>query len=80
MNNTEKYDKAFVESFGVELEKLSALKYQDVTSWDSIGHMQLMMALEEEFEVELDIDDITDFSSYQEGKKILGKYDVDLTH
>lgn len=78
MKNLDKYNKAFIESFGIEREKLDGLKYQDINSWDSIGHMQLMTALEDEFEVELDIDHITDFSSYEEGKNILGKYDVDL--
>ena len=78
MKNLDKYNKAFIESFGIEREKLDGLKYQDINSWDSIGHMQLMTALEDEFDVELDIDHITDFSSYEEGKNILGKYDVDL--
>lgn len=79
MNNLEKYNKAFIESFGIDKERLNGLKYQDINSWDSIGHMQLMTALEDEFKVELDIDHITDFSSYEEGKNILGKYDVDLS-
>jgi len=78
MTNEEKYNKAFTESFAIEKDKLSGLKYQDIKSWDSIGHMQLMAALEDVFGVELDIDDITDFSSYEEGQNILSKYDVDL--
>ncbi len=78
MSNEEKYNKAFTESFAIEKDKLSGLKYQDINSWDSIGHMQLMAALEDVFGVELDIDDITDFSSYEEGQNILSKYDVDL--
>jgi acyl carrier protein len=78
MTSEQKYNKAFTESFGIKNDKLSGLKYQDIKSWDSIGHMQLMTALEDVFGVELDIDDITDFSSYEEGKNILSKYDVDL--
>ena len=78
MTNLDKYNKAFIESFNIEKDKLDGLKYQDILAWDSIGHMQLMTELEEEFNVELDIDDITDFSSYEDGKKILSKYEVKL--
>jgi acyl carrier protein len=76
MTNIEKYNKAFMESFNIEEDKLKGLKYQDILDWDSVGHMQLMAELEDEFEVELDIDDIVDFSSYEEGKNILLKYEV----
>lgn len=78
MTNVEKYNKAFMESFNVEEDKLKGLKYQDIIDWDSVGHMQLMAELEDEFEVELDIDDIVDFSSYEEGKNILLKYEVNI--
>jgi acyl carrier protein len=40
--------------------------------------MQLMAELEDEFKVEMDIDDIIDFSSFKEGIKILSKYDVEI--
>jgi len=78
MTNIEKYNKAFVESFNITEAELKGLKYQDITAWDSVGHMELMIQLEEEFDVELDIDDITEFSSYEEGKDILTKYEVNL--
>jgi acyl carrier protein len=78
MTNVEKYNKAFMESFNIEEDKLKGLKYQDIVDWDSVGHMQLMAELEDEFEVELDIDDIVDFSSYEEGKNILLKYEVNI--
>ena len=38
--------------------------------------MNLMSTLEEEFKIELDINDIVDFSSFEKGKKILKKYKV----
>ncbi len=78
MTNVEKYNKTFMESFNIEEDKLKGLKYQDIVDWDSVGHMQLMAELEDEFEVELDIDDIVDFSSYEEGKNILLKYEVNI--
>ena len=78
MSNIEKYKQAFDETFMVDEEKLSDLKYQDIPEWDSVGHMALMAALEENFQIELDIDDIIEFSSFEYGKEILKKYKVDV--
>lgn len=78
MSNIDQYDEVFQQLLQVEKSALSGLKYQDIPAWDSIGHMALMTTLEEKFEVELDIDDIIDFSSYEHGKVILGKYNIDF--
>jgi acyl carrier protein len=43
-----------------------------------VGHMGLMAALEEAFNIEMEIDDIIDFSSYQRGKEIFVKYKIQL--
>ena len=71
------YCSIFMESFEIEESKLEGLKYQDIPEWDSVGHMNLMNALEEHFNIELDIDDIIDFSSYEKGQEILLKYGVE---
>lgn len=76
MDNFDKYNTTFVESLGVSIEDLPNLKYQDIPSWDSIGHMSLMAALENAFEIMLDMDDILDFSSYETGKQILSKFQI----
>jgi acyl carrier protein len=78
VNNLDKYDSTFVESLGISKEDLPTLKYQDIPSWDSIGHMGLMAALENAFEIMLDMDDILDFSSYETGKQILAKFQIEL--
>ena len=78
MTNIEKYKNAFIESLGVEEGQLEGLKYQDVQGWDSVGHMTLMAALEDVFEIMLDTDDIINFSSFEKGKDILRNYDVEL--
>ena len=59
-------------------DKLPTLKYHDVEAWDSVGHMTLMAALEDAFDIMMETDDIVDFSSYEKGKEILKKYGVDL--
>ena len=77
MSNLEKYDKVFMESFSLTADKLANLKYQGIKEWDSVGHMELVTALEDTFGIEMETDDIIDFSDYAKGKEILSKkYDV----
>ena len=76
MENLEKYKNTFIEAFQIKESQLEGLKYQDVDEWDSVGHMGLMTDLEEAFDIEMDIDDIIDFSSFEKGMEILGKYKV----
>lgn len=76
MTNEEKYAKAFIDTFGVSADSLPALKYQDIEEWDSVGHMTLIGALEETFDIMFETDDIIDLSSYEHGKEILKKYEI----
>jgi acyl carrier protein len=76
MDNLEKYKNIFIETFGISQETLNGLKYQDINEWDSIGHMSLIAALEDTFDIMMDTDDIIDLSSFEKGKEILAKYDV----
>jgi len=78
MTNTEKYNKAFIDTFDVKESDLADLDYQSISEWDSVGHMELMATLEEAFDIMMDIDDIIDFSSYKKGKEILRVYNVIL--
>ena len=77
MNNKEKYNQSFLSSLSIDDKILNEnLKYNDIPEWDSIGHMTLMSALEDAFEINIETDDIVDFSSYKKGLEILAKYKV----
>ena len=77
MNNLEKYNNIFIEILEITKDQLdNSLEYQSVEAWDSVGHMSLMAALEDEFDIMLDMDDIVDFGSYVSGVKTLEKYGV----
>ena len=77
MTNLEKYTNAFTESLNVSAEEATKLKYQDISAWDSVGHMGLVAAIEGSFDIMLEADDIIDFSSFEKGKKILStKYNI----
>jgi len=78
MSNLQKYETAFAEAFGIDRDILPALEYQAIPEWDSVGHMVLIAALEGAFDIMMDTDDIIDFSSFEKGKEILGKYDVEF--
>ena len=74
--NLKIYNTVFTESFSVKEDQLIDLKYQDIIEWDSVGHMGLMASLEDAFKIEMEIDDIIDFSSYSKGMEILSKYNI----
>ena len=78
MTNIEKYDEVFKKTLNVDDENLHGLEYQGVKDWDSIGHMSLMSELEDAFDIELETDDIINFSGYEKGKEILKKYGVEI--
>lgn len=78
MSNLEKYNQAFIECFKVTEDMLESLKYRDIPSWDSVGHMDLIVALEDNFDIEFESTDIVDLSSYVKGKEILKKYNIEF--
>ena len=78
MKNIEKYKSTFITSLGIDDEKFSEnINYNEIEEWDSIGHMTLIAALEEEFKISIETDDIVDFSSFKKGIEILKKYKID---
>lgn len=73
MTNLEKYNQAFCESLEITEDKLEGLEYQQIESWDSVGHMGLVAAIEDAFDIMMDTDDIIDLNSYEKGKEILSE-------
>jgi len=79
MNNLERYESVFTVTLDIEKNNLTdKLEYNSIEEWDSVGHMSLIASLEEEFSVTLEMDDIIDFSSYEKGKEILKKYNIEI--
>ena len=78
MSNLKIYNQTFTKTLGIKEIKLKKLGYQGVKSWDSVGHMNLISVIEKKFNIEMDIDDIVDFSGYEKGKKILKKYKIKI--
>jgi acyl carrier protein len=53
---------------------VTTLTYRGYPSWTSLGHMTLVAALEDKFDVMLDSEDILDMSSYHKVVEIMEKY------
>ena len=79
MTNLEKYNQAFIEVFGVEESALGANFDKDsVDGWDSVHQLNIIALLEESFDIMLDPEDIMELTSYEKGKTLMAKYEVDL--
>jgi acyl carrier protein len=72
----ERLKKCFATSLGVDPDLVEGLSYKSVRQWDSVGHMALIAAIEAEFEVMLDTDEIIALSSYEVVAAILQKHGV----
>ena len=71
------YKQVFCDVFSITLDKFSeSIAYQSIDEWDSIGHMSLISALESEFEIVIEMDDVIDFESFNKGIEILKKYKI----
>lgn len=80
MTTTEKYSNIFKTALNISDEKLNEnLKYNEIDEWDSIGHMALVAALEDEYKISFETDDIIDFSSFKKGIEILKKYKIEFS-
>lgn len=79
MSNEEILKDAFIT--GLDLEEgtdVSELVYRSIPAWDSIGHMSLVAAIEDAFEVMLSTDQVLSLSSFSEARVILGNLNVDF--
>lgn len=79
MTNLEKYNQAFVDTLGVDEAVLNeAFTFKAVPQWDSVAHLSLITALEDAFDVFFESEDILHYGSYENGKKILCKYGIEI--
>ena len=65
--------------FSVEDSALNAeFNNANVDGWDSVHQLSLTSTIEDEFDIMLDAEDIIEFTSYENAKKILAKYEIEL--
>ena len=79
MKNIEKLNDIFCEVFSVEKSALNSnFNKCTVDGWDSVRQLSLTTAVEDEFDIMLDAEDILEFTSYENAKKVLAKYEIEL--
>lgn len=79
MTNLEKLNGIFCEVFSVDASALDAnFDNKTVDGWDSVRQLSLTTAVEDTFDIMLDPEDILDFTSYENAKAILAKYEIAL--
>lgn len=77
--NLEKYNKVFTDLFDVEINDLTEdFNFGVAPNWNSFAHMELIAELEDTFGIMLDSEDILHFGGYENGKKILLKYNITI--
>ena len=74
MNKT-RYNKVFCKILQVKENELESLAIKETPLWDSVGHMTLIAALEDEFDIFLEPDDMMALTTYKKGFEI---YSVSL--
>ena len=79
MTNVEKYNDIFVQVFGADVAQLGDnYSKETVAEWDSVHQLNIISLLEETFDLMLDPEDIMACTSYNAGKEILAKNDIEL--
>lgn len=79
MTNLEKYNDIFVQVFGADVAQLGDnYSKETVAEWDSVHQLNIISLMEETFDLMLDPEDIMACTSYNAGKEILAKNDIEL--
>ncbi|GAA0070106.1 acyl carrier protein [Clostridium sardiniense] len=80
MKNLDKLNKILCELF--EIKDVEDLKDElgpdEIEGWDSMAHIELVLKLEEGFDISLEVIDVSRMYTIGDIKKILGKYEVEL--
>ncbi len=79
MTNLEKYNDIYVQVFGADVALLGDnYSKETVAEWDSVHQLNIISLMEETFDLILDPEDIMACTSYNAGKDILVKNDIEL--
>ncbi len=67
----EKLKNVFCDTFEISENEVFDSAYMSTENWDSVNHMVLIAAIESEFDIEFDMDEIVDLSSFSKALEIL---------
>ncbi len=79
MTNLDKYRNIFLETFSLADDfDVENLKFQQIQEWDSVGHMDLIASLEDEFDIMFDTEEIIGLNSYARGIEMLKEHAIEF--
>ena len=65
-NNSEtKLSKIFTVVFNIKLSQVKKSNFNNVKKWDSLAHLNLILAIETTFKIKIDPEDSINFTSYK---------------
>lgn len=68
----------FREVFATSTDTPESMVYKQTEGWDSVGHMQLVVAIEGHFGISLKPEDFLGMRSFTQAQDILGKYGINF--
>jgi acyl carrier protein len=80
MSNLEKFNKVMEYVWGVKnvTEIEDSFGPNEIDGWDSLSHIELVMGLEEKFEISLAVPDVSRMYTVGDIKRTLEKYGVEI--
>lgn len=78
MNNKERYSTILAEVLMIDCEKVEEASSENLPAWDSVGKIGLVTALEDEFSIEIEVEEILSFNSYAAGVEILKNHGINM--
>lgn len=80
MSNIKRINKIICDVFNIKDEESikDELGPDEIKDWDSLAHVELVTSLEEEFDISLDVIEISRMYTIGDIKNILKKYGVEI--
>jgi acyl carrier protein len=71
----ERIREIFAEVLEVDHDMIvDSLAYSAIPQWDSVAHMAIVAAVEDEYDIMMEIDDIIDMNTFETSVSIIQKY------
>lgn len=66
--------KIFINILNIETDIIEMSEIDNTSEWDSLGHIRLISEIEEEFGIQLEASEISEFVDYESIKHIILKH------
>lgn len=79
MDNFNSYKKIFMDTFALDEDKVNEnITMENTELWDSVGHINLVATVEDVFHIEMTLEEMSEFISFEAGIGILRKYGINI--